>query len=160
MSECGLAAKDVDEKEDDNHQDSDPNRYFLKRADASHTPVQRIFPAPGKARVAISASARLKWADSATLRAGLGIEPLRHQQEIASIGKNFQWYERGRHFLFVQGQSESFVERGPINGRIRAISAGGRPTSGGMAILRHQTFQRHNTHIYTIHLVGTLGAEP
>jgi hypothetical protein len=30
MSEYELAAQDVDEKEDDNHQDGDPNRYSPK----------------------------------------------------------------------------------------------------------------------------------
>jgi hypothetical protein len=94
-----LDAQDIDDKEDDNHQDGDPNRYFPKRAHARHAPVQRGTLASGETDVAVSASLRLKRVNAATLRAGLGIEPLRHKREIARAGKNFQWYERGRRDL-------------------------------------------------------------
>jgi hypothetical protein len=111
-----LAAQNVDENEDDNHQDGNPNRDSLKRAHASYAPVERKLPVLGKDKVAIPASLRLKGADAATLRAGLGIEPLRHHQEIARGVKTFQWYEQGNA---LEGRSHALGLTAQEDGRTR-----------------------------------------
>jgi hypothetical protein len=85
-----LAAQDVHYDEHNDHQDGDPDRHLTNWADASSAPVQGESPAAGEAKVTVFASSRLEWADTATFRAGLRIQPLRHEPEIARAGKNFQ----------------------------------------------------------------------
>lgn len=55
-----LAAQDVDDEENHDHQNGEPNRQFAKRIGAGGTPVEGEAFGAGERSTAVAASARLE----------------------------------------------------------------------------------------------------